>query len=123
MATCQPAGSLDVLLFFSLSWRSNHKVTREERSAFLPFPPGLCSLLGGVVALRLCVRYTNAELETCRARCKEGIMGDSVLVIGSGPTGLIVTHELLRRGIPCRLIDKRETPAGSTRAFTVHART
>lgn len=50
-------------------------------------------------------------------------MGDSVLVIGSGPTGLIVTHELLRRGIPCRLIDKRETPAGSTRAFTVHART
>ncbi|MGQ0620893.1 MAG: FAD-dependent monooxygenase [Panacagrimonas sp.] len=46
-----------------------------------------------------------------------------VLVVGAGPTGLILCHELLRRGIHCRLIEKRPSPSGSTRAFTLHART
>ena len=44
-----------------------------------------------------------------------------VLIVGCGPTGLIVAHELLRRGISCRLVDKRPAPQSSTRAFTVHA--
>jgi 2-polyprenyl-6-methoxyphenol hydroxylase-like FAD-dependent oxidoreductase len=47
----------------------------------------------------------------------------TVLIIGCGPTGLIVAHELLRRGINCRPVDKRPAPQSSTRAFTVHART
>jgi 2-polyprenyl-6-methoxyphenol hydroxylase-like FAD-dependent oxidoreductase len=47
----------------------------------------------------------------------------TVLIVGCGPTGLIVAHELLRRGISCRLVDKRPAPQSSTRAFTVHART
>ena len=47
----------------------------------------------------------------------------TVLIVGCGPTGLIVAHELLRRGISCRLVDKRPDPQSSTRAFTVHART
>lgn len=46
-----------------------------------------------------------------------------VLVVGAGPSGLILCHELLRRGIKCRLIEKRSHPSGSTRAFTLHART
>jgi NADPH-dependent dioxygenase len=51
-------------------------------------------------------------------------MGEAtVLIVGCGPTGLILAHELLRRGISCRLVEKRTTPAGSTRAFTIHART
>ena len=45
------------------------------------------------------------------------------LIVGCGPAGLITAHELLRRGVSCRLVDKRPTPQGSTRAFTVHART
>ena len=49
--------------------------------------------------------------------------GTQVLVVGAGPTGLIVCHELLRRGIRCRLIEKHTAPSGSTRAFTLHART
>ena len=47
----------------------------------------------------------------------------TVLIVGCGPTGLIVAHELLRRGISCRLVDKRPAPQSSTRAFTIHART
>lgn len=46
-----------------------------------------------------------------------------VLVVGAGPTGLILCHELLRRGVKCRLIERRPSPSGSTRAFTLHART
>ncbi|HTW87865.1 MAG TPA: FAD-dependent monooxygenase, partial [Candidatus Binataceae bacterium] len=48
---------------------------------------------------------------------------DSVLVAGSGPAGMMVANELLRRGIGCRLIDKATTPDETSRAFTVQART
>lgn len=47
----------------------------------------------------------------------------TVLIVGCGPTGLILTHELLRRGVNCRVVDKRMTPSGTTRAFTIHSRT
>jgi 2-polyprenyl-6-methoxyphenol hydroxylase-like FAD-dependent oxidoreductase len=46
-----------------------------------------------------------------------------VLIVGAGPTGLILAHELLRRGIACRMVERRTKPSGSTRAFTLHART
>ena len=46
-----------------------------------------------------------------------------VLIVGAGPTGLILAHELLRRGVRIRLVEKQATPSGATRAFTVHART
>ena len=46
-----------------------------------------------------------------------------ILVVGAGPTGIIIVNELLRRGIDTRWIDARPGPLGTTRAFTVHART
>jgi 2-polyprenyl-6-methoxyphenol hydroxylase-like FAD-dependent oxidoreductase len=46
-----------------------------------------------------------------------------VLIAGAGPTGLILAHELLRRGVRVRLAEKRPGPAHTTRAFTLHART
>jgi 2-polyprenyl-6-methoxyphenol hydroxylase-like FAD-dependent oxidoreductase len=48
---------------------------------------------------------------------------DSILVVGSGPAGMMVANELLRRGVRCRLIDKAVVPDLTSRAFTVHART
>jgi 2-polyprenyl-6-methoxyphenol hydroxylase-like FAD-dependent oxidoreductase len=48
---------------------------------------------------------------------------DPVLIVGSGPAGMLVANELLRRGVRCRLIDKAATPTFTSRAFTVHART
>jgi NADPH-dependent dioxygenase len=54
-------------------------------------------------------------------------MGNSqpanVLIAGAGPTGLILAHELLRRGVRVRLAEKRPGPSHTTRAFTLHART
>jgi NADPH-dependent dioxygenase len=48
---------------------------------------------------------------------------DDVAIVGAGPVGLITAHELARRGVPVRLLDKRPGPSHTTRAFTLHART
>jgi len=45
-----------------------------------------------------------------------------VLIVGAGPTGLVLACELLARGIGVRVIDKSGGVAGQTRALAVHAR-
>ncbi len=45
-----------------------------------------------------------------------------VLVIGAGPTGLILAAELIRHGTTCRIIDKAEGPTPLSKATTVQAR-
>lgn len=47
---------------------------------------------------------------------------DEVLVVGAGPSGLILAYELLRRRVPVRLVEKRKGPSHTARAMTVHAR-
>jgi 2-polyprenyl-6-methoxyphenol hydroxylase-like FAD-dependent oxidoreductase len=46
----------------------------------------------------------------------------SVLVVGAGPTGLLLASELQRRGVPCQLIDDRPAPLHWDRATVVHPR-
>jgi len=45
-----------------------------------------------------------------------------VLVIGAGPTGLVLAGELLRRGLSVRVVDKLVAPTPHSRAIGVHAR-
>ncbi len=45
-----------------------------------------------------------------------------VLVIGAGPTGLLLAAELFRREVPCLLIDARSGPQHWDRATVVHPR-
>jgi 2-polyprenyl-6-methoxyphenol hydroxylase-like FAD-dependent oxidoreductase len=45
-----------------------------------------------------------------------------VLVIGAGPTGLLLAAELERRDVPCMLIDALDAPRGWDRATVVHER-
>jgi 2-polyprenyl-6-methoxyphenol hydroxylase-like FAD-dependent oxidoreductase len=45
-----------------------------------------------------------------------------VLVVGAGPTGLLLASELQRRGVPCHLIDARPAPLHWDRATVVHPR-
>jgi 2-polyprenyl-6-methoxyphenol hydroxylase-like FAD-dependent oxidoreductase len=45
------------------------------------------------------------------------------LIVGAGPTGLVMAHELARDGIQCRLIDKAPHRAMESRAIAIHART
>lgn len=46
-----------------------------------------------------------------------------VLIVGAGPTGMVMANELARRQIPCRLIDRKTQPTRTSRSFTLHART
>jgi 2-polyprenyl-6-methoxyphenol hydroxylase-like FAD-dependent oxidoreductase len=45
-----------------------------------------------------------------------------VLVVGAGPTGLVLAVELARRGVPFHLIDRRPEPLGRDRAIVVKSR-
>jgi 2-polyprenyl-6-methoxyphenol hydroxylase-like FAD-dependent oxidoreductase len=46
-----------------------------------------------------------------------------VLIVGAGPTGLLLAAELRRRGVECTLIDARDEPRHWDRATILHART
>jgi len=46
----------------------------------------------------------------------------TVLVVGAGPTGLLLAAELHRRGVACRLIDANPAPLHWDRATVVHPR-
>lgn len=46
-----------------------------------------------------------------------------VLVVGAGPVGLTLAHELLRRGLRVRIVDASEAPATTSRAIATHPRT
>jgi 2-polyprenyl-6-methoxyphenol hydroxylase-like FAD-dependent oxidoreductase len=45
-----------------------------------------------------------------------------VLVVGAGPTGLLLATELVRREVDCLLIDAHDAPLGWDRATVVHER-
>src|SRR5262245_56962729 len=46
-----------------------------------------------------------------------------VLVVGAGPTGLMLANQLGRRGVRTTIIDRHSGPALQSRAMAVHART
>jgi 2-polyprenyl-6-methoxyphenol hydroxylase-like FAD-dependent oxidoreductase len=46
-----------------------------------------------------------------------------VIVVGAGPTGLMLACELALRGVRCRVLERRTEQPNVTRAFAVHART
>jgi len=47
----------------------------------------------------------------------------SVLIVGAGPTGLVLALWLTRQGVAVRIIDKTAEPGTTSRALAVHART
>lgn len=50
-------------------------------------------------------------------------MSIDVLIVGAGPTGLMLANQLARRGIRATIIDRHSGPAQQTRAMAVQART
>src|SRR6476646_9808754 len=50
-------------------------------------------------------------------------MMTDVLVVGAGPTGLMLANQLGRRGVRATIIDRHSGPSLQTRALGVQART
>jgi 2-polyprenyl-6-methoxyphenol hydroxylase-like FAD-dependent oxidoreductase len=50
-------------------------------------------------------------------------MNPDVLIVGAGPTGLMLACELLRSNVSFRIVDKITEPSTRSRALVVHART
>ena len=50
-------------------------------------------------------------------------MNTEVLIVGAGPTGLMLANQLARRGVRMLIIDRHSGPALQTRALGVQART
>ncbi len=50
-------------------------------------------------------------------------METDVLIVGAGPTGLMLANQLGRRGVRALIIDRHAGPSLETRALGVHART
>jgi len=50
-------------------------------------------------------------------------MEHDVLVVGAGPTGLLMAIELKRRGLSVRIIDKSSAPSDKSKAIAIQART
>ncbi|MEP6592030.1 MAG: FAD-dependent monooxygenase [Gemmatimonadota bacterium] len=46
-----------------------------------------------------------------------------ILIVGAGPTGLVLALWLARRGVACRIIDKAPDAGSTSRALVLHART
>ena len=46
-----------------------------------------------------------------------------VLIVGAGPTGLMLALRLARHGVAFRIIDSNSGPGEASRAMAVHART
>src|SRR5580693_8156388 len=46
-----------------------------------------------------------------------------VLIVGAGPTGLVLALWLTKLGVEVRIIDKTSEPGTTSRALAVHART
>jgi 2-polyprenyl-6-methoxyphenol hydroxylase-like FAD-dependent oxidoreductase len=71
------------------------------------------------------------EAEVMPGKTTSGTAGEGdaellpVLVVGAGPVGLTAACELLRRGIPCRIVDRNEgpTPLHESRALVLWERT
>jgi 2-polyprenyl-6-methoxyphenol hydroxylase-like FAD-dependent oxidoreductase len=46
-----------------------------------------------------------------------------VLIVGAGPTGLLLAGDLAAAGVPVTVLERRESESDLSRAFAVHART
>jgi 2-polyprenyl-6-methoxyphenol hydroxylase-like FAD-dependent oxidoreductase len=54
---------------------------------------------------------------------EEDVPRNDVLIVGAGPTGLVLALWLTKLGVRPRIIDKTAEPGTTSRAVAVHART
>src|SRR6187397_1035951 len=65
----------------------------------------------------------DLALWSMQSASKEVQVMTDVLVVGAGPTGLMLANQLGRRGVRAMIIDRHSGPAQESRAMAVQART
>src|SRR5262249_12700012 len=68
-------------------------------------------------------RRGGGQLRRLRFLPPEILMDTDVLIVGAGPTGLMLANQLGRRGIRALIVDRHPGPSLETRALGVQART
>jgi 2-polyprenyl-6-methoxyphenol hydroxylase-like FAD-dependent oxidoreductase len=68
-------------------------------------------------------RAANAGGATLARMTSHAHAPPQVLIVGAGPTGLVLALSLARRGVAVRIIDQASGPGQTSRAMVVHART
>src|ERR1700722_12997686 len=117
--------------------------TLDRSDVIFPTVPEsrFCVLASVLITVRCTNRLSYAPLEapgppicpqSCR-RCVEPATGTGghvrdarpgqVIVVGAGPTGLILAAELALAGVPCLVLERRSGPRADSRAICLHART
>jgi 2-polyprenyl-6-methoxyphenol hydroxylase-like FAD-dependent oxidoreductase len=76
-----------------------------------------CGYLSGIERGSTPSRQSGASGPAYRGGVSE------VLVVGAGPVGLTTAIELARRGVRCRIVERRSGPHDGTRACTIWQRT
>jgi 2-polyprenyl-6-methoxyphenol hydroxylase-like FAD-dependent oxidoreductase len=72
----------------------------------------------------LLLHYEQFLTGASASRATEGsIVSHEVLIVGAGPTGLVLALWLSKLGVKPRIIDKMAEPGTTSRALAVHART
>ena len=81
--------------------------------------------VGGMNGIAACAAFRPSTSAPASATPGPGgsRLDCQVLVVGAGPTGLVLATELLTRGIRTRIIDKGDEIALESRAIGIHART
>jgi hypothetical protein len=121
-----------------LSYRDSPQMNAPE--AYIRFTPGLITDAGEVTDASV-AQFLRDFMEEFRAfiirvltvlprpgpakveSSSSGPVAADALVVGAGPVGLMAAHELLRRGIPVRLVDAAPGSATTIRAAVIHPRT
>ena len=52
----------------------------------------------------------------------DGVIDDGVIIVGAGPTGLVLAGELALAGVRCLVLERRDGPRSDSRAICLHAR-
>ncbi len=107
----------------SFERKTYHIVARPDTTPPATGAPGASTVVAAPpIAVGNRAEPAAPTIETSRRSTMD--TSTDVLVVGAGPVGLTAAIELARRGIDCRLIDKRAQPADQAdKAIGVHCRT